>query len=66
MSTKERILDASLALFNELGERKVTTNHIASHLQISPGNLYYHFKNKQAIIFALFERYEERVLEIAP
>lgn len=64
MSTKERILDASLALFNELGERKVTTNHIASHLQISPGNLYYHFKNKQAIIFALFERYEERVLTI--
>lgn len=64
MSTKERILDASLALFNELGERKVTTNHIAAHLQISPGNLYYHFKNKQAIIFALFERYEERVLTI--
>ncbi len=64
MSTKERILDAALALFNELGERKVTTNHIATHLQISPGNLYYHFKNKQAIIFALFERYEERVLTI--
>ena len=42
----------------------MTTNHIASHLQISPGNLYYHFKNKQAIIFALFERYEERVLTI--
>ncbi|WP_430460574.1 TetR/AcrR family transcriptional regulator [Thalassolituus sp. LLYu03] len=64
MSTKERILDASLHLFNEQGERKVTTNHIAAHLEISPGNLYYHFKNKQAIIFALFERYEARVLEI--
>ena len=64
MSTKERILDASLQLFNEQGERKVTTNHIAAHLEISPGNLYYHFKNKQAIIFALFERYETRVLEI--
>lgn len=64
MSTKERILDASLQLFNEQGERKVTTNHIAAHLEISPGNLYYHFKNKQAIIFALFERYESRVLEI--
>lgn len=64
MSTKERILDASLQLFNEQGERKVTTNHIAAHLAISPGNLYYHFKNKQAIIFALFERYESRVLDI--
>lgn len=64
MSTKDRILDASLALFNEQGERKVTTNHIAAHLQISPGNLYYHFKNKQAIIFSLFERYEARVLKV--
>lgn len=64
MSTKDRILDASLQLFNEQGERKVTTNHIAAHLGISPGNLYYHFKNKQGIIFALFERYEARVLNI--
>lgn len=59
--TKERILDASLHLFNEQGERQVTTNHIAAHLEISPGNLYYHFKNKQAIIAALFARYQERV-----
>jgi len=64
MSTKDRILDASLQLFNEQGERSVTTNHIAAHLEISPGNLYYHFRNKQAIIFALFERYEARVLQV--
>ena len=62
--TKERILDASLQLFNEQGERNVTTNHIAAHLDISPGNLYYHYKNKQAIIAALFERYRERVESI--
>lgn len=63
MSTKQRILEAALTLFNEQGERAVTTNHIAAHLNISPGNLYYHFKNKQAIIFELFLAYEARVLE---
>ncbi len=64
MGTRERIIDAALQMFNENGERAVTTNHIASHLGISPGNLYYHFRNKQAIIANLFDRYEQRVLEI--
>ena len=63
MSTKQRILDTALGMFNEQGERSVTTNHIAARLEISPGNLYYHFKNKQAIIFELFLRYEARVLQ---
>lgn len=61
MKTRDRILAAALELFNQQGERKVTTNHIAAHLEMSPGNLYYHFKNKQEIIFELFLSYEERV-----
>ncbi len=59
--TRDRILEASLALFNARGERAVTTNHIAAHLGISPGNLYYHFANKQAIVAQLFAAYEARV-----
>ncbi|MDM8349027.1 TetR/AcrR family transcriptional regulator [Pseudomonas sp. sp1636] len=59
--TRERIVQASLELFNAQGERSVTTNHIAAHLGISPGNLYYHFRNKQTIIAELFGQYERHV-----
>lgn len=61
MKTRDRILQASLQLFNDLGERSVTTNHIAVHLGMSPGNLYYHFRNKQQIIAELFSAYEQQV-----
>lgn len=61
MKTRDRILEASLQLFNEQGERLVTTNHIAQHMGMSPGNLYYHFRNKQQIIAELFSHYEAQV-----
>ena len=63
--TRRRILDESLRLFNEHGEESVTTGDIAAALGISPGNLYYHYRNKDQIVFELFGQLEER-LDIEP
>ncbi|WP_281646984.1 TetR/AcrR family transcriptional regulator [Parendozoicomonas sp. Alg238-R29] len=52
--TRARILEAARGLFNSQGERLVSTNHIAAALDMSPGNLYYHFRNKGEIVQALF------------
>jgi AcrR family transcriptional regulator len=62
MKTRDKIIQASITLFNEHGERNVTTNHIAAHLGISPGNLYYHFRNKEDIILSIYEEYASNLL----
>ncbi|MBC7741030.1 MAG: TetR/AcrR family transcriptional regulator [Bdellovibrionaceae bacterium] len=56
MKTKERILLGALDLFNKDAATEVTTNDIARELKMSPGNLYFHYKNKEQIIRELFKR----------
>jgi AcrR family transcriptional regulator len=56
--TAERILDVTLELFNRFGEPNVSTTLISAELDISPGNLYYHYPAKDELINSLFSRYD--------
>jgi len=64
MKTSERILLVSLELFNHHGEANVSSVDIANELDISPGNLYYHYKGKEVIISELFKMYQQQMDKI--
>lgn len=52
---KQRILEGTIELMNQRGGA-VGTSQIAEYLGVSPGNLYYHFRNREEILRELFER----------
>ena len=62
--TAERILEVTLELFNRFGEPNVSTTLISAELNISPGNLYYHYPAKDELINSLFDRYERALAEL--
>lgn len=66
MNTKEKIVAAALGVYNRDGIRTVTTRQIAQEMGISAGNLHYHFKHTEDIIFTIFEElqrdYDEMVV----
>lgn len=64
-STRERILDAALALFNQQGAAHVTTAEIAAAANMREGNLHYHFRKKEHLIEALFARFQAEELHTA-
>ena len=64
MKTKDRILNGALELFNAHGATEVTTNDIARELKMSPGNLYFHYKNKEQIIREIFKKLSAETMTV--
>jgi len=64
--TPQRILEATLGLFNRFGEPNVSTTLISAELNISPGNLYYHYPARDELVNALYDRYETALGELLP
>lgn len=64
--TRHRILETTLALYNQFGEAKVSTTLIATEVGISAGNLHYHFRKKDQLTGALLEQFVAEVDELLP
>ena len=64
INTKTKIKNSAIHLFNTQETLSVTTNHIAKEAGISPGNLYYHYKNKEEIVTDLYLDLSKRFEEI--
>lgn len=61
-NTKQLILEVALVLLNERGESAITSVDIAHEMNISPGNLYYHFKGKEEIVLELYAEFHARTI----
>lgn len=64
LNTKQKILTAAINLFNTNGMANVRLQQIANEIGISPGNLAYHFRNKEAIIEAINDDLYQEAAEI--
>ena len=62
-TTKEKIIETAITLFNEKACLNISTRHICENLGISVGNLYYHFKNKEEILIEIFLEYVDTLFK---
>ena len=53
---KNEILDVAGRLFAQKGYDSTSTNDILEEIGIARGTLYYHFKSKEDILDAMFDR----------
>ncbi|WP_029013733.1 TetR/AcrR family transcriptional regulator C-terminal domain-containing protein [Niveispirillum irakense] len=65
--TREQVTEAALALLDEVGLEGLTMRRLAQALNIQAPSLYWHFKNKEALIDHLADRLLDRVcIDIDP
>ncbi len=55
--SRAQVLDSALKLFSRRGYRATSMRDIAHAAHVSTGNVYHHFKSKQAIFQALLDEY---------
>jgi AcrR family transcriptional regulator len=55
--SRAQVLDAALALFSHQGYRATSMREIAEKAGVSTGNVYHHFKDKEAIFLELLDVY---------
>lgn len=58
MKRKKQILETARTLFNEYGYNQTTMRDISGAMNISVGNLTYHFKKKHDLFYALMDDIE--------
>lgn len=64
MKTKKNILDVSRHLFNEKGVMNTTLRDVAKYLNISYGNITYHFATKEEVISNLLREMNEELISL--
>ncbi|MGT2846617.1 TetR/AcrR family transcriptional regulator [Streptococcus massiliensis] len=60
---RAEIMAAAMKVFHEKGYLKTRTQDIINEAGISRGLLYYHFKDKEDILYCLIEKYSEPLLQ---
>jgi len=64
--TRERILDAALALFQERGFDDTTMRDIAEKGDVATGAAYYYFRSKEDLVMAFYARAADEARDVVP
>lgn len=63
LTTKEKIIQTAVSMYNESGTQNVTSRQIASEIGISHGNLDYHYNKREDLMRAIYEKMRTEMSE---